>query len=344
MEHLVIRADANSVIGSGHVMRCLALSQAWQESGGNVIFVMNSSTKPIEKLIEDFNCSVYSYKSDIASEDDLKKTILHANQVGSKWVVLDGYSFYSDFQFKLKQAGFNLLVIDDYAHSNHYYADIILNQNCYVSAELYPTSLYEPYTQLLIGPEYTMLRREFLVFRTNQKKISKTAKKILVTIGGGDFDNITLQVINELKQMDTDKLDVIIVVGAVNPNISSLEKVTSKIKSFTLIQNASNMPELMAWADIAITAGGSTCWELAFMGVPSIIIVTAENQKPVAKYLTTSNVSLSLGLWNIQAKNNIISFLNKLMYNMELRSNMSRLGKLLIDGYGAKRVLSKMDV
>src|SRR5262249_7291209 len=125
---LLFRADANIATGTGHVMRCLALAQAWQDAGGRAIFVSAESTAAIcERLLAE-SCEVASIKASPGSQDDAKQTAALARQNEVSWIVADGYQFTAEYQHALKSAGTKLLVFDDYGHAQHYWADVVVNQ------------------------------------------------------------------------------------------------------------------------------------------------------------------------------------------------------------------------
>ena len=127
----------------------------------------------------------------------------------------------------------------------------------------------EAHTRLLLGTRYVLLRREFWPWRGWRREIPAVARKVLVTLGGGDPDNVTLKVIRALAQVEIEGLEAVVVVGPANPHLEELQAaVKDTPHPIRLESNVTNMPELMAWADVAITAGGSTCWETAFMGLP----------------------------------------------------------------------------
>ncbi len=190
-------------------------------------------------------------------------------------------NFDVEYQKIIKESGFSLLFIDDYGHADHYYADIVLNQNIYADMSFY--QYYEPYTRFLLGTKYALIRKEFLKWSGWHRDIPEVARKILVTFGGSDPDNVTHKVIEAVRTVDLDGLEVKVVVGGANPHFDLIYETVKDLSNFTLIKNTENMSELVAWADIAISAGGSTCWELFFMGIPSIIIPIAENQVTCCK-------------------------------------------------------------
>ena len=343
-----IRADADTRNGTGHIMRCIALAQAWQDQGGDVTFLSHCETEALRKRIIDEGFNFISIEKPHPHPDDLIFTlkalsaISHQPSAASSWFVLDGYHFTSDYQCQIKEAGYRLLVIDDIAHLDYYHADILLNQNSNASRLSYSC---DRDTVKLLGCEYVLLRREFTKYNDWKREISDKAKKILVSMGGADPDNVTLKVVKALNSLNDSDLKVKIVVGPATPNIGSLER-ESNLSPFAIhfLSSVSNMPELMAWADIAVSAGGSTCWELAFMGLPYMVLVLAENQKYVTEKLEEDGATINLGWYEVVASDMIAKALKKVAHEKKVRSRMSRCGKKLVDGIGGKRVLKSMMV
>jgi UDP-2,4-diacetamido-2,4,6-trideoxy-beta-L-altropyranose hydrolase len=336
--NILIRTDTNTQIGSGHVMRCLALAQAWQKSGGNASFLMSTRVSHIRKRLGSEGMAVAYLPTQRGSSEDALQTAALAKKINASWIVLDGYQFDGVYQQVLKKSGLNLLFLDDYGHAGHYYADLVLNQNIYAHEGLYTNR--EPYTRLLLKTQYALLRNEFLKWQRWNRDIPKQARKVLVTLGGGDPENVTGKVIEAVDRIKTNGLEVVVVVGGHNPHIETLQKsMGNKNSDIRLIQNATNMSELMAVSDVAVSAGGSTCWELAFMGLPAAVLVFAENQEKIAAGLDTAGVMINLAQYKKISIEQITAALQRLIQNHNLRQEMSRRGRDLVDGMGAARVV-----
>lgn len=334
---LIIRADADARIGTGHLMRCLALAQAWKDEGGDVIFITACESPKLQQRLDGEGFQVVQLKYPYPNPLDLEKTLEVIVGYQGAWVVLDGYHFDPSYQYRIKGAGCRLLVIDDMAHHPHYYADIVLNQNIYAEDMQYSC---EPYTRLLLGTKYVLLRREFLRWRQWKRNIPDIAKKTLVTLGGSDPDNVTLKVIEALQQVEVEGLEAIVVVGAANPHLALLRNAAeSSAVPIRLETAVENMSELMAWADIAISAGGSTCWELAFMGLPSLLIVMADNQRMAVKRLCERGLMRNLGDSLDVTPQAIAWSLKNFAENYEERLKIGELGRQLVDGLGVERVV-----
>jgi len=340
-QSLFIRADANARIGTGHLMRCLALAQAWKAQGGQAMFITSCESGGLWRRLSDEGFQIIMVERSYPDPADWEITSRALAAHSDAWVVLDGYHFHPAYQRQIKEAGHQLLVIDDTAHLDYYYADVVLNQN--INAEWLHYSC-DPYTRLLLGTRYVLLRLEFLAWQGWQREIPPVARKVLVTLGGGAPDNQTLKVIQALQQVDGDGLEAVVIVGVSNPHFQ--QELQSAIHDsrflIRLVRNAIDMPELIAWADVAVSAGGSTCWELAFMGLPAVVVVLAENQEGIAAGLGKAGVVLNLS-WHTEVSiAQVANTLVGLLEDCDLRRQMSRQGRELVDGLGAERVVESM--
>jgi UDP-2,4-diacetamido-2,4,6-trideoxy-beta-L-altropyranose hydrolase len=338
MNPLIIRADASTAIGTGHVMRCLALAQGWQEQGGGVTFVMTGTTPSAEELINADDMDIIHHSTKTGSDEDAYQTGKIAEQYGAEWVVVDGYLFDAEFQRSLKDNGLRILFIDDFGHADYYSADLVLNQNIYANDTYYRKRA--SYTKLLLGTQFALIRKEFLKWRNWQRRIPRTAKKILVSLGGSDPKNVTSMVLDTLESVTVNGVEAKVIVAKNNPNNQKMQqKIISSHFTGDLIENARNMPELMSWADLAISAGGSTNLELAFMNLPSITINHAQNQVLNSKILDQFGVVKNLGWFEKLKQEDISSAVEYFMKSKDKRRQMAEKGRILVDGCGSRRVI-----
>ena len=341
MNSLVIRADANAQIGTGHVMRCLALAQAWQARSGKATLVSNELAPALKGRLQSEGLELVSLGAVSNLNDDAAFLIETARAYNAEWVIVDGYHFDANYQHVIKKAGLKLLALDDNGDCEHYYADFILNQNLHATAELYERR--EPYTKLLLGTRYALLRREFLEWQNWERHIPEIAKRVLVTLGGSDPQNVTLRVMRALNEIDIKGMESIVVIGANNPHAKELEAVAAaSCVTMRVEKNATDMPALMAWADVAIAGAGSTVWELAFMGLPSIVLRLAENQKEIARELAARDLGISISVCNDRTSE-LANGMTSLCLDSVLRSNISHRQQRLVDGAGAARVTSRLE-
>lgn len=330
---LLIRADGSPTIGTGHVMRCLALAQAWQDRGGFVVFASAECTASLTRRLEAKHCELRRLRVEAGSAGDSEATAALAGELDACWVVADGYQFKSGFQRAICDRGRRLLLFDDYGHAGEYEADIVLNQNFGAESALY--SRRAPRTRLLMGPRYALLRPEFEKFRQWKRRIPPIARKVLVTMGGADPNNTTAETVAALRSIPN--IEAVVVAGGGNPHLEELETEVKRAgAAFKLIVDATNMAELMAWADVAIAAAGSTAWELAFMGLPSLLFTLAENQTHNATALAAAGIS---GLLESGAQSGDLSrALESLLQDPTTRARMSAEGRQVVDGAGSDRV------
>lgn len=337
---LLLRADANTTVGTGHVLRGLALGQAWQDQGGAVTLAGHLDNSALIERLQAEGVTVEPMTTEPGSEADAAVTADLAKRLGARWVVLDGYHFSGAYQRQLKEAGLHVLALDDDGHAEHYYADLVLNQNLHAAEELYRRR--EPSTRLLLGPRYVLLRREFAAYRDWQRNIVETACNVLVTLGGSDVDNVTLKVVHALGLVESVSTAVV-VVGAGNPHQAALK--AAAVEAGPAVQlrcNVINMAQLMTWADVAVTAAGSTTWERACLGLPGLMVVLADNQVRVAEAAAAAGLGQNLGWHSALSAESLAKSLSALLRDAAARAEQARRGREIVDGRGAERVVTQM--
>lgn len=336
---LIIRVDGGASVGLGHLMRTIALAQGWQDQGGEVLFLCAEIPETLRKklIIEGF-----SYKKINAapgSDQDLQASCLKISEYARRFpvVVLDGYQFGAKFQKGLKKSGCRLLVLDDYGHAKFYYADWVLNQNIAARKELYLDRLRK--TRLLLGTKFALLRREFLQYSKLKRTTAKIADKVLITFGGSDTKKFTQKIIETLAGL---KLQIRVVVGVGNPHLQDIKRTIKKSKSistkFRIDYNPPSIPKIMSWADFAISAGGSTVWELAIMRLPSLILVTDKNQKESSIELIKRKLFYQIKISELKTISLLRKKIIRFAKNKKLRYKLSNQAKSIVDGKGAFRI------
>ena len=337
---ILIRADAGVEMGTGHVMRCLGLAQAWQDAGGEAAFAMASSTSAIEKRLSAEGLQVLAVPARAGTNEDANATAKLALDHAAEWIVADGYRFGSEYQERVRTSGRRLLCIDDFGGSESYSADLVLNQNLNPVEDWYRKR--EASTGLLLGPRYALLRREFRAWQGWKREPSAGGSKVLITMGGSDPENVTLIAAQALRAAEVEGLEAAIVVGGSNPHFESIaEAVKDFPRKVRIERNAVNMAELMAWADIAVSAAGSTCWEMCMLGLPAIVVDVAANQVRLACELERGGCSVHVAQGDATVEV-IRGKIEWLMQSDQLRADMSRRGAELVDGNGAARVVAAM--
>ncbi|OLS21887.1 MAG: UDP-2,4-diacetamido-2,4,6-trideoxy-beta-L-altropyranose hydrolase [Candidatus Heimdallarchaeota archaeon LC_3] len=339
---LIIRSDANTDIGIGHIMRCVALTEELLRNDFDVTILGNVESDKIKKLLKN-NFKLKSISKIFPANEDLveiKKLIL---EIQAKWVIIDGYHFDQQYLQELKSLT-NVLLFDDFVHLEYYPVNIILNQNTDLYKDNYKT--YKK-TIKLNGLEYVILRDEFIQSRKTHKTVKKIAENLLITIGGSDKSNITFKIIKAINQLKSFAFKVKIVVGPVNIHYQEINDLVknsnvSSNHNFDLITGNFNLSDLMNWSDIAITASGTTIWELAFMGVSFLYLKVEENQEVIVNELKKNNLGLYLGDGSNIVIEDVSKQINNLTKNYEIRKMFSQTGQALIDGKGKKRILENL--
>jgi len=339
LPRLLVRADAGVGIGVGHAMRCLALAQAWKSRGGEVEFLSHGQQKSLEERVERAGIEWTSLARVHPHPGDLETTIRRLGELAESsaapWLVLDGYHFDSTYHQSVRGAGYPLLVIDDDSFAWAHHGNILLNP-ILDGANAQTESLD---FIILSGLEFVLLRSEFLVHRGRGRSIAPVARRVLITFGGSDARNVTLKAMKAVESSRIEGLEVTVVVGGYNQHVDLLqEEMSTWQHPVRLVRDAVDMPDLMAWADVALSAAGSTCWELAFMGLPSMVIATAENQEGVARLVQKSKIGINLGWEQELTEADIRERLSHLCGNESMRRQFSNRGQKLVDGGGSERV------
>jgi UDP-2,4-diacetamido-2,4,6-trideoxy-beta-L-altropyranose hydrolase len=335
---LLVRADASVNTGTGHVMRCLALSQAWQDIGGHAVFAMAESTPAVRERLRDENVESRCIEASPGSDADARETAGLARDIQAGWVVVDGYVFDGAYQRALKASDSKLLFLDDNGHSDHYSADMVLNQNIHADQALYANR--SPQTTLLLGLRYALLRREYVRLRDWQRQIPPVARKLLVTMGGSDPGNYTSRVLEALRSVGVDAMKARVVVGGSNPHLAELNKISAGIERVELLINTGDMAELISWADVGVAAAGTVSWEICALGLPALLIPVADNQNAAAQGLGQRMAAriLERDVSVAQIADNI----RDLMFSASDRSLLSENARALLDTQGAGRVVAEM--
>ncbi len=341
---LVLRADSGQWMGTGHMMRCLALAQAWQDEGGSALFLAADGAGVARRLSrEGLAHEAVPYPP--GGEDDAQHLVGRAIAVGARWVVVDGYHFSQRFHGRVKEAGLRLLVIDDGGQTGVYHANLVLDQNLGALEEAYAAR--DPDTKLLLGPAFALLRREFREFHahhTRRRQIPEVARRVLVNFGGTSHPDIVRCAIVALRKLDDPSIHAMILTGKAEEEVADLAGDDGG--SATRIQlspGRDDMAAVMAGTDLAIAAAGSTTWERAMMGLPSLLVAVAENQQPIARACHDAGLAYDLGSAASLVPDALADRLQWLIHDRAARVAMAQRGQELVDGEGVGRLLGQME-
>ena len=301
MKKIIFRVDASPEIGAGHFMRCIALSQSFVDIGIKPVFLTQTTNQfLLDKAIDDGIKIIR-----IEMDSNLAKDAFYVNEVaretGAEWIILDGYDFITtEYQSNVKKSGKKVLCIDDLAEE-FFTCDAVINQN--IGAEMFNYSC-EPQTKLFLGTKYLLIKREFKKLTNRKRTIPEQAKNILVTLGGeGSYVSEGIEkIINAINLLPYSDLHAKVLIGSKfnDINYTNTLKRHTKIK-IDLLPFVSDMYKLMDWADVVVTAAGSTIWELMLTHSPMLVFTIVDNQKYVEKHLKEYECSKIMG-W-IQSSN-----------------------------------------
>lgn len=334
-DRLVIRADANHSMGTGHVMRMIALGQAWADRGGAVRFLGRIESEPLRVRIAAEGFELVDLDSAHPAPADLAALLEHSAVGG--WVALDGYHFDTAYMRAARSSGRKTLVLDDINDRGEYAADVLLNQNLRAEHFSYRVN---PEARQLLGLRYALLRREFRAVRAAWSGPHQPLR-LLVTMGGSDPVNFTATVLRALALPSGHDFHVRVVVGPANANRDELARLTGALPMpVDLATAGQDMPGHMAWADLAVTAAGSTCWELAHMGVPMLAFELAENQAGVLVGLASTGAAVSGGRAAETTPADVAALLAAL--NPQRLVELSARARAVVDGQGAFRVVEAL--
>lgn len=337
---LLIRADAAASIGTGHVMRMIALAQAYNRRGGMcTIATVRVTDGLVARLRREavFHERINSERQ--GSLEDAEKTITLAKKLGVEWIVVDGYHFDYDYQTAIKAAGLRLLCVDDHGYSDCWHCDAILNQNLDAECLRQYDNDIEDATYLL-GSNFCLLRDEF-IDRRSEPRDWKCIERLLLTLGGADPNNATEATLKLLNAVSKRRLHIRVLSSADNSHLERLQAFESHHR-IEVLQGLSNMTDQYAWADGIISAGGSTCWEWLYFGLPGAIVTIADNQVPLVTALTgVRRAAISLGWFNAFDQKLHGELLSSWLDNPESAVDRKS-AEILIDGKGASRVIERM--
>jgi len=353
---VAFRVDASSQIGTGHFMRCLTLADELRQRGTQIRFIsrhlpdhlrdmltakgvefMPLNACPNASIVDDL---AHAHWLGTSQHTDAQDSAQALSDQPWDWLVVDHYALDARWESALRPTAKNILVIDDIADRQHD-CDMLLDQNFYAGIDTRYTGKVPEHCRLLLGPRYALLRDEFRQLRDQVKPRTGPVKRILVFFGGVDADNYTGRAIEALADIGIEGLHVDVVIGAQHPHREQIESACAK-HQFDCHVQTNRMAELMAAADLAIGAGGSTTWERCCLGLPTLTFCTAENQ--IKQVADAASAGL---LYAPELKDELIQVikhhLRALFENNALIRSISRNAMQAVDGRSALRVIENMD-
>ncbi|MFC0271923.1 UDP-2,4-diacetamido-2,4,6-trideoxy-beta-L-altropyranose hydrolase [Metabacillus herbersteinensis] len=283
--NIVFRVDASIRIGTGHVMRCLTLADHLQKEGAQITFVCREWKGNLNNFIESKKFHVIRLSNQIDHFDqeiDANETLQNLKELREQvdLLIIDHYQIDITWEQQVKNAVRKLMAIDDLANRQHY-CDLLLDQNYDHDYRTRYDQFVPVHCRKLLGPQYLILRPEFIEARRHLKTRDGVVRRMLVFFGGSDPENITEKALAALKHIGFSSIHLDVVVGETNPNCEKIKQMCKEMKCYFHFQ-IDYLARLLSKADLVLGAGGIMMWERCYLGVPSITVMVATNQiKPV---------------------------------------------------------------
>ncbi|VVE89044.1 UDP-2,4-diacetamido-2,4,6-trideoxy-beta-L-altropyranose hydrolase [Pandoraea bronchicola] len=351
--NVFFRVDASLQTGSGHVMRCLALANAIRPFVSRAHFICRHLPDALEALLKANGHDVTrlplgapvvpEYADPLAHEawlgapqaQDARDTLCVIGESDCDRLIVDHYAIDARWERLVRDKAKHILVIDDLADRAHV-CDWLLDQNFHAGMATRYLDLVPPNCARLLGPDYALLRPEFLALRQQIGPRSGTVRRILVFFGGMDAENYTRMALDALQRAALTDVAVDVVIGAQHPDLEGI-RARCKALGYACHVQTTRMAELMAEADLCIGAGGTATWERCCLGLPTITFVVADNQRDVVAAAAAAGLLLApeVSAADPQA---LAEYLRDTMNQPALLASISRTAFGAVHGMGVDRV------
>ncbi|NSX08980.1 UDP-2,4-diacetamido-2,4,6-trideoxy-beta-L-altropyranose hydrolase [Pseudomonas lini] len=346
---VMIRVDASSLIGIGHIARCLTLAKVLRKQGAHVAFAcrllpghrldrlradgFETFALPERYPGEDPQQAIESmlpWEADIAALGQALES-----HPAFDWIIADHYGLDHHWQTAARRWAPRIAAVDDLA-TRQYSVDLLLNQNLSGTPEAY-ASLLTPDCQTLLGPRFAMLRDEFCCPAI---EVKPRARRVLVNFGGFDAAMQTHHAM--LALADFHDLEIDFVAGADNPAWEQMQSLAEYRPNWRLHSFVCDFYRLMSEVDLFIGAGGGTSWERAAMGLPTICIAVSNNQQANGEVMAASGAHVFMGNREQVSVEQLRQAIGFIVGNQGIRQSLAERSRQLVDGRGAQRVAAAL--
>lgn len=298
---VAIRTDTSVAIGSGHLMRCLTLADQLRVRGASVVLLMRApagfSGLLAEHGVPCAGVAPFGPENRTDEDRDAASTAAEIRRFyggEADWLVVDHYGLSARWERAVRASAHRIMVIDDLADRPHD-CDLLLDQNYYADAAERYRGLVPPTCVLLLGPSYALLREEFHAAAQRLRDRTGTIRRVLVSFGSTDPTGETVKALTALASLGDTALEADIVMGANSPSLEQARDLCGRIVGLRLHVQTRRMADLMLAADLAIGAGGATTWERCTLGLPTLTVITAPNQRRTTEDLAALGAIWCLG-------------------------------------------------
>lgn len=330
----IVRTDADTRIGLGHLSRCLTLAQAIMAQGAVVEAAITDPAPAVAAKILAAGLGLAPLPPGLGQAADLDWLIDRIKRQGALGAILDGYQFTQAYLDGLAQAVcclfFDELMAFDFKTA------LVLNQNFYARPVDYRRASG---TELLLGPAYAVLRQEFTAARpTGGRSHPPTATRLFLNFGGSDPSDLTTRALQGL-QGSARRYHIKVVLGAANPFAANVRAAAAAgPHQVDILTDIANMAEVMNWADLALSASGTTTLEMCCLGLPSVLVIQVENQRRIGEAMGARGLAVQLGWWEEVDGEMMRRAVDELAGDQDRRRDMSQAALTAVDGKGAARV------
>lgn len=336
---IVFRADGNQQIGTGHIMRCLSLADAFRKAGEECHFLLADDF--MKSKVEDRGFRVHILDSQYdCPEQELVKITSVLDELIPELLIIDSYFVTEGYLEALKRTC-RIAYLDDRA-TFAYPVDLLINYNAFAGKndyrEIYRRAGRE-YPEALLGIDYIPLREAFRQVPAHSQK--EHCRDILISTGGADPVHLALKLVRFLQEQPCQTYVFHLLLGAMNQDLEEIISIAQRCPEIVIHRDVSDMRSLMLSCDMAVAAAGSTLYELCACGVPTITYALADNQLPGAEVFEELGLMVSLG--DIRKSENaagaICEQIERLDGQPKRRIEMAEKMQQLVDGQGAERIV-----
>ncbi|WP_145200141.1 UDP-2,4-diacetamido-2,4,6-trideoxy-beta-L-altropyranose hydrolase [Sphingobium sp. B2] len=354
--HVALRVDAGLAIGTGHVMRCLTLADGLAAAGADIRFLCSDRPGHMAAAIRargypvtllpcrEPDVAVWSRAGQEADAAQCRAAICG----GVDWLVVDHYALTAEWETQMRGVARHVMVIDDLANRRHD-CDLLLDQTHGRDAQDY-AEWVPGAAVILCGASYALLNAGFAAHRPSAlaRRDVAVLSNLLISLGGTDQDNVTGAVLTALAEGGwrnaawSENLLITVVTGRHAPWLDAVRNQAAAMPVPTrVLCGVADMASLMTESDLAIGAAGHTSWERCCIGLPTIMIVIAENQRRVAWTLVEAGAALGIAA-PCDLQNSLSALVRELASDRIARQVMTRRAAAICDGEGVRRVMEKM--
>lgn len=337
--NVIIRADASTAIGTGHIMRCLTLADGLRATGAQSAFVCRAEQGNLISLVEERGYPVHRLPSGISSPEDrdMTRSLLENSGKAVDWLIVDHYGLDKAYESALRSVTKRIMVIDDLADRTHD-CDLLLDQNYGGPDDRYD-GLVPPSCRKALGTSYALVRSEFIQAREAAGVRRGPVFKVLVFLGGSDRTNETAKVLSAFEQLKRRDIALDVVIGPTNDHRDEIERLASRISASRCHVNAPSLALLMGAADLAVGAGGSSMWERCCAGLPTLAVTVADNQAALTEALAHDGYIIFAGPGSSVTVDTLRRDLEFLIAHPEVIRRLSERCLDLVDGKGVDRIV-----